>query len=583
MRRSIFSGGLVAVTILSGAACTNVVGGITNPGSGGGGDAPLGPVPQVQNVDLVLVVDNSASMADKQAVLSKSIHRLLDGLVNPPCVDGAAHVQHVAGPLDACPTGYHREFNPIQSVHLGIVSSSLGSLGAEQCQVDAAHQNNDHGHLVSRGPSGDLPTYLNYGFLNFDPPNLVGGETNFDSFIASAVDMVQGVGQVGCGYEMPLEAAYRFLVDPAPYAEIQHDDPNNPYSPTSLVGVDTTLLEQRANFLRADSLVGVVMLTDENDCSFKTGEQWYTLMNSSGFFKPTSICETDPSSTCCHSCALEGDPSCGMDSACDGTPKYNTQAGEDSVNLRCFHQKQKYGIDALFPTSRYVNAFTRAKIAPSADDLVPDTEHAGVDNPLFSSGRDPRLFVFAGIVGVPWQLIAVDPSDASKGSLTAEQLEAQGKWDQIVGDPANYVPPSHPNMIESIEKRPGVDPTSNGGDRTIDFLAPDDLQYACIFPLPTPLPNGPNCGAKSAPDSPLCDPAMHSTQVAAAAYPGLRELAVMRDLGDKAVVGSVCEPSTTIEEEVDEPNAATFGYNRTMTAMGNRIATLLVQGTPSQK
>lgn len=577
MRRSTLSFGLGAVTLFFGAACSNVVGGVTPP-PGSGGDAPLGPVPEVDKVDLVLVVDNSASMADKQLVLAKSIHRLLDGLVNPACVDDNQNVELVANGTLACPAGMHRQFAPITSVHLGIVSSSLGALGADQCEVDSAHDNNDQGHLVARGANGDLPTYLNYGFLNFDPANAVGGDADFDHFVASAVEMVRGVGQTGCGYEMPLEAAYRFLVDPNPYAQIQKDDPNNPYSMTETVGVDTQLLEQRANFLRNDSLVGVLVLSDENDCSFKTGDQWYSLMNSIGFFKPTSICASDPGSICCHSCALDGDPACTVDPVCNGLPKYETQAGEDSVNLRCFHQMQRYGIDALYPTTRYVNAFTKATIAPSADDLLPDTNHVGVDNPLFASGRDPRLFVFAGIVGVPWQLIAVDPSDPSAGSLSAGELTAQGKWSQIVGDPAHYVAPADPHMIESVEKRPGVDPNINGGDRSFDLSAPNELQFACIFPLPAPFPNGPACGPKSAPDSPVCD---GTTQIAAGAYPGLRELDVMRGLGDKAVVGSVCEPSTTAPSDADEPNATTFGYNRTMNAMGSRMAAILVAGQES--
>ena len=36
-------------------------------------------------------------------------------------------------------------------------------------------------------------------------------------------------------------------------------------------GIDADLLEQRANFLRPDSSVVVVVLTDENDCSIVDG------------------------------------------------------------------------------------------------------------------------------------------------------------------------------------------------------------------------------------------------------------------------------------------------------------------------
>ena len=39
----------------------------------------------MQKVDLLLVVDNSRSMADKQAVLSQSVPSLLGYFTNPRC------------------------------------------------------------------------------------------------------------------------------------------------------------------------------------------------------------------------------------------------------------------------------------------------------------------------------------------------------------------------------------------------------------------------------------------------------------------------------------------------------------------
>ena len=69
------------------------------------------------------------------------------------------------------------------------------------------------------------------------------------------------MGEFGCGYEMPLEAMNRFLVDPVPYQSLlQTNDGQMP------VGIDQVVLDQRAAFLRPDSIVGVVLLSDENDC-----------------------------------------------------------------------------------------------------------------------------------------------------------------------------------------------------------------------------------------------------------------------------------------------------------------------------
>ena len=40
-------------------------------------------------------------------------------------------------------------------------------------------------------------------------------------------------------------------------------------------GIDAVLLQQRADFLRPDSLLAIIMLTDENDCSIKEYGQFY--------------------------------------------------------------------------------------------------------------------------------------------------------------------------------------------------------------------------------------------------------------------------------------------------------------------
>ena len=155
--------------------------------------------------------------------------------------------------------------------------------------------------------------------------------------------------------------------------------------------------------------------------------------------------------------------------------------------------------------------------------------------------------------------------------MTAKELSAAGFWDREVGNPSAYVSPTDALMIETFEKRPGVAPTSpNGGDRTIDTAQPNDLQYACIFDLPAPLPNGNDCRVGGEADNPICT---GNVQIAAKAYPGLRELAVLRGLGDQATVASICAPVT--DPQAIDPSSTSFGYNNAMASMVARLSSSL--------
>src|SRR5262249_39728895 len=137
---------------------------------------------------------NSRSMADKQQVLALAVPDLLGGLLNPPCIDSmGVPVPPAMQPLPTgtCPQGTSRTFSPPYDVHIGMLSSSLGSFGADGCPdvVPAAcpngassTSNNDHGHLVTRldpCAPGDVPTWSSEGFLAWDPKMMLNppGET----------------------------------------------------------------------------------------------------------------------------------------------------------------------------------------------------------------------------------------------------------------------------------------------------------------------------------------------------------------------------------------------------------------------
>ena len=513
-----------------GGATTGGDGGLGGTG-GSMGDAAgpdaAQPVQHADKIDLLFMIDNSASMADKQQLLASAIPHLLDRLTNPACVDADGNVVAQVLTGDACPDGSERQFPPVTDIHLGVISSSLGGHGADSCSDSPTMNWNprqeDMSHLLNRGDP-QVPTYEGRGFLNWDPnaQDTPPGESNLASLSQDFESMVVGVDQDGCGFESSLEAWYRFLIDPAPYQSMvpgpcnESDTSNSCRNPN---GVDNVVLQQRADFLRQDSVVVVVMLTDENDCSgiddaqnFLAFQHW----DGTGQFHlapGTAACETDPNSPDCQSC-WQADPS--VHPECQ--QGWQNPERDDPLNLRCYRQKQRFGIDFLYPVERYIEGLT----SPTLEE--------GTVNPLFCNApsadgqsctvpmRDVTQVVLTGIVGVPWQDIANDPLDATAGLKPASQID----WDMILGDPAGNIEPSDPLMVESIDPRQGQNPATgqalaspgsgvsngiNGSEWTVS--ARNDLQYACVFALPEPrdctLPeNTFGCDCHGASENPLC-------------------------------------------------------------------------------
>ncbi|HEX2881032.1 MAG TPA: hypothetical protein VHO25_15980, partial [Polyangiaceae bacterium] len=422
----------------------------------GGGGAGFGPADATSSkLDLLLMIDNSVSMADKQQILQMAVPDVVGRLVNPMCVDteGNQYPVETAAlqPEDDCPTvdgeALSREFQAIADINVAVITSSLGGFGATSgaCAnvvggTNTETQKEDLAHLVGSLPRGVLA--LNgsaaanqdgLGFLEWRGTNRATFETAFQNLVMAS-------GEFGCGYEASLEAWYRFLIDPAPYAELAAVSCSVGGTDTNCraaSGVDQTILAQRAAFLRPDSLVTVLMMTDENDCSVKaSGQAWYMAQIGAQYpmWRAAAICETEPNNPCCYSCGQAPPAGCTADAIC-GDPANTRENGdyyldaenrkstEDQDNLRCWHQKQRFGVDFLFPTARYSNALTSAHLCLTRNDLDEAQCGAGTlaGNPLYPldpvSGegtRHPSMVFLMGLVGVPWQDLVVDAADAEQ-------------------------------------------------------------------------------------------------------------------------------------------------------------------------
>lgn len=575
----------------------------------------------VDKIDVLLMIDNSPSMGDKQQVLAAALPHLIDRLVHPRCVDSNMVPVANQPPIgQACPSGTSLEFPAVKDIHIGVVTSSLGGHGSDACrEVPGTNDDDDHGELVSRAAptsaNGSLPTYESKGFLAWDPdqqltPPGVGDEKTLVSDIAA---LVAGVGDVGCGFGSQLESWYRFLVDPNPYQSITVDPTTNIATP---VGTDQVLLRERANFLRPDSLLAIIGLSGENDCSTKEYGQYYLLNqleadNQQPYHLPPARtpCATNPNDACCFSCGQPDMKSCTpakQDPACfQGGSPVELDDSSDALNLRCWETKRRFGVEFLYPTDRYVQALTQPSITDNQGNVVPNPIFSRLDPTNTAPVRDPSLVFFAQIVGVPWQDIARDPHDLSRGFKNATELAApdpalggKSAWDVVLGDPANYYSeakafPLDPLMLERDAPRTGENPVlgaplvecpAEPGDAEGNPIngcewsvpAKDDLEYACIFKLAKPRDctlaansSDCDCSATDAGDKPLCDATTNTLQRYAKAYPGIRELSVVKGVNTQGIAASIC-PS-----QLSDQAAMDYGYDATVESIVDRLKVAL--------
>jgi hypothetical protein len=399
----------------------------------------------VDKIDLLFMIDNSISMADKQSILSEAVGSLAGRLVTPVCVDANMKpIGNVNSDANGNCSQGTPEFTPIKDIHIGVVSSSLGAHGGGTCTDPTG---DDQGTLVQRvRPDTSITTYNGQGFLWWDPKGKAAppGEANVTNLQTNFQKLVTAVGQTGCGFESSLEGWYRFLIDPQPITSTPpvtdstvtrpvYSAPNDPNNP---------VIQVRNQFLRPDSLVAIIMLSDENDCSIIDSSQGWlvgtTSLSGTNFRMPksTTACATNPNDKCCVSC-LANSTGAGCPKPADD-PNCASQfyaAQDDALNLRCYDQKRRFGFDLLYPTSRYVDGLYENMI--DSRDVDGNGIPVKVNNPLYQNPngpvRDKSLVFLAGIVGVPWQDIATDPNAAALTYKTYKEID----WNLILGSPGD--------------------------------------------------------------------------------------------------------------------------------------------------
>ncbi len=274
-------------------------------------------------VDFLIVMDTSLSMTEEQRAFAAQLPWMVNVLkTGDHDGDGVADVE------------------PIEDLHVGVITPDLGSgsWDVATCQRGFG----DDG--VLRSTSG---APLDCAGFSIDPPYLEFSPEDGEDAIASFVDdwsclVRAGVG--GCGYEQPLEAALKAVTPAASTLRFRGDT----------LGHGDGL---NRGFLRDDSLLVVLLVTDEDDCSAEDAELFY--------------------------------------------PESTTYTGD--LNLRCYNYP-----DAVHPISRYVSGLLQVR---DADDLILGVV-AGVPEDLVPDhGVEPD---YGGILGDSRLAERVDASNPNR-------------------------------------------------------------------------------------------------------------------------------------------------------------------------
>ena len=312
-------------------------------------------------LDLLFVVDNSASMHQEQAALRREFPRLVEVLTTGDR-DGDGEA----------------DFPGVADLHLGVVSSDMGLPGIQG--IPGCSGLGDDGVLNNRGdPSrADCPETF---------PRFLAYERGVSDVgaVAASFGCLSTMGTSGCGFEQPLESALKalwpasgvggqqitFLGDPVGLSrQGQGDGPN-------------------AGFLREGSLLAVVVVTDEEDCSSVDTRH----LRPSIYLHPRDPLVDQP------------------------------------LNLRCF-----YNPDRLHPVSRYVEGLKGLRpgaphhvvfgaIAGVPPDLVDEDSRTSVD----FADKGERDAFYDALLDDPRMREQIDPNAPAGGGLRPSCDTASGR------------------------------------------------------------------------------------------------------------------------------------------------------------
>jgi hypothetical protein len=175
----------------------------------------------LRQLDLIFLIDNSSSMEQEQANIQRNFP------------DFMRELENIKGGLP--------------DIQIAVVSSNFGAgpgMPAPECPVYG-----DRGGFLVK-PNCGLDSARSGFFLRVDGK----GNKNFTGELPTVFACMASLGTMGCGYEHQLQSLR---------AALAASDPNSTISP------------QNRNFIRRDAFLGIVILSDEDDCSGEPGADFY--------------------------------------------------------------------------------------------------------------------------------------------------------------------------------------------------------------------------------------------------------------------------------------------------------------------
>ena len=293
----------------------------------------------IDKVDLLFMVDNSSSMSQEQLSLAEQVPRLVRVLAS--------------GDRDGDGS---EDFPPVQDLQIGVISSDMGTGGRRQAPGSGCREPDvgDDGLLRTEGDVARAGCNAAYPkFLRFQPA--LGGSA--DDFARDVSCVALNLGTDGCGFEQQLEATLK-AITPADCREPHCLFLNGTRGHAGPGGLNTIGDDL---FIRPDSLLALVLVTDEEDCSAADPE----------IFNGNSTTYVEP-----------------------------------APNLRCF-RFQNDARQPIHPIERYVDGFLATRTNP---DLLVYAVIAGVPTDLTVPAAPGNPVVsFQGILDAPPMQQVVDP------------------------------------------------------------------------------------------------------------------------------------------------------------------------------